>query len=96
MRFRYLAVCRPYEYRIAASTQTITSRVLKLTLPTLILAVIINIPKFFETELVEVSHREYIYSWRRLNRHRINRHTVYTVTFPQDILLNKHNIKNFG
>ena len=34
-----------------ASTQSVCTRVTKLTLPVFILACLINIPKFFETEL---------------------------------------------
>ena len=50
---RFLAVCYPYDYRAMASTQTVSKRVMKLTLPIFVVAVIINIPKFLETELVE-------------------------------------------
>ena len=52
---RFLAVCHPYEYRAIASTESVGGRVAKLTLPVFALAVVINIPKFFETKLIEVS-----------------------------------------
>ena len=49
---RFLAVCHPYSYRIAAATQSISGRVSKLVVPVFAIAVIINIPKFFETKLI--------------------------------------------
>lgn len=52
---RFLAVCRPYEYRAMSTTQSVTTRVLKLSGPVFVIAFLINIPKFFETKLKEVS-----------------------------------------
>ena len=52
---RYVAVCNPYDYRATVSTQSTRIRVMKLLMPVFILAVAINIPKFFETYPVEVS-----------------------------------------
>ena len=57
---RFLAVCHPYDYRIFTSTRTIQGRVFKLTAPVFVIAVVINIPKFFETKLVDIVSETFI------------------------------------
>lgn len=52
---RYTAVCNPYDYRATVTTQSTRTRVIKLLAPAFVLAVAINLPKFFETYTVEVS-----------------------------------------
>lgn len=51
---RYTAVCHPYDYRAAVSTQSVSSRGIRFAVPVLVVSLIINIPKFFETTTVEV------------------------------------------
>ncbi|TRY78311.1 hypothetical protein TCAL_05014 [Tigriopus californicus] len=55
---RFLAVCRPYEYRAMSTTQSVTKRVLKLSGPVFVIAFLINIPKFFETKLKETMNND--------------------------------------
>jgi hypothetical protein len=50
-----MAVCNPYEYRAAVTTQSVGHRGLKLAVPVIIVSVLINIPKYFETITVEVN-----------------------------------------
>jgi hypothetical protein len=50
-----MAVCNPYEYRAAVTTQSVGRRGIKLAVPVLIISVLINIPKYFETITVEVN-----------------------------------------
>ena len=51
---RYVAVCKPFAYRVAVYSQSALSRAFKLLLPVVILAILINVPKYFETFTVEV------------------------------------------
>lgn len=49
---RFVAVCRPFAYRVAINTQSPIARSFRLLLPAVILAILINIPKYFETQTV--------------------------------------------
>ena len=49
--FRYSAVCHPFYYRDAVRSTSVNCRVAKYVIPVILFAVILNIPKFFETEL---------------------------------------------
>ena len=51
---RFVAVCRPFDYRVAVNTQSPVARSVRLLLPAVILAILINIPKYFETQTVVV------------------------------------------
>ncbi len=51
---RYMAVCHPYDYRAAVTTQSVGRRGIKLAIPVILVSVLINIPKYFETITVEV------------------------------------------
>ena len=49
--FRYCAVCHPFYYRDAVQTTSVNYRVAKYVIPVVFFAIILNIPKFFETEI---------------------------------------------
>ena len=49
---RYTAVCNPYLYKENNAAQNVPWRVLTFMVPVIILSVIINIPRFFETVIV--------------------------------------------
>ena len=49
--FRYCAVCHPFYYRDAVQSTSVNYRVAKYVIPVIVFAVILNIPKFFETEI---------------------------------------------
>jgi hypothetical protein len=49
---RYTAVCNPYLYMENNAAQNVPWRVLTFMVPVIILSVIINIPRFFETVIV--------------------------------------------
>ena len=49
-----MAVCHPYDYRAAVTTQSVGRRGIKLAVPVILVSVLINIPKYFETITVEV------------------------------------------
>ena len=49
---RYIAVCHPLFHRDLVHTHSITKRVALYTVPVVIVSLLINIPKFFETKTV--------------------------------------------
>ena len=49
--FRYCAVCHPFYYRDAVRATSVNYRVAKYVIPVVVFAIILNIPKFFETEI---------------------------------------------
>ena len=49
---RYSCVCRPHQYRQSNLGTSITRKVVTYLLPTILFSTALNIPKFFETELV--------------------------------------------
>ena len=49
--FRYCAVCHPFYYRESVRSTSVDCRVAKYVIPVIVFAVILNIPKFFETKL---------------------------------------------
>ena len=49
--FRYCAVCHPFSYRDAVRATSVNYRVAKYVIPVVVFAIILNIPKFFETEI---------------------------------------------
>ena len=51
---RYFAVCHPFYYRDAVRATTIKCRVAQYVVPVILFAMLLNLPKFFETELFYV------------------------------------------
>ena len=49
--FRYCAVCHPFYYRDAVRATSVNYRVANYVIPVVVFAIILNIPKFFETEI---------------------------------------------
>ena len=49
--FRYCAVCHPFYYRDAVRATSVKYRDAKYVIPVVVFAIILNIPKFFETEI---------------------------------------------
>ena len=49
---RYIAVCHPLFHRDLVHTHSIATRVVIYTIPVMIMAFLINVPKFFETKTV--------------------------------------------
>ena len=47
---RYIAVCHPLFHRDLVHTHSIAKRVVIYTIPVIIFALLINVPKFFETQ----------------------------------------------
>ena len=58
--FRYYSVCHPYNYRDLTQTKSVPRRVILYVVPVVIFSVLINIPKFFETRIVNSSDRTQI------------------------------------
>ncbi|CAB4070258.1 unnamed protein product [Lepeophtheirus salmonis] len=52
---RFMAVCFPIKYRSISCTESVNLRVAKHMTPVIVISVLINLPKFFETRLAEVS-----------------------------------------
>ena len=50
--FRYIAVCFPLAHRDMSYTYSVERRVVGYTVPVVILAVVVNVPKFLETKVV--------------------------------------------
>ena len=50
--FRYIAVCYPLLHRDLVHTYSVMRRVMIYTIPVVIVSLLINIPKFFETKIV--------------------------------------------
>jgi hypothetical protein len=50
---RYIAVCRPHQYRTITATMTNTKRLLVYIVPVTILSISLNIPKFMEVTLTQ-------------------------------------------
>ena len=48
---RYMAVCHPYRHREYNSRFNVMNRIMIYTLPVLFFAIILNIPKFYETKV---------------------------------------------
>ena len=55
---RYLAIRRPLEYRLGRVRYSSTMHLAIYILPALLLSVVLNIPKFFETELVTIERTD--------------------------------------
>ena len=51
---RFLAVCRPHVYRSLEASQSPKTRTLSYFVPSLLLSVFLNLPKFLEANLVKV------------------------------------------
>ena len=51
-------MCHPFYYRDAVLATSVTCRVAKYVIPVIVFAVILNIPKFFETELIYIPINE--------------------------------------
>ena len=49
---RYCAVCRPHAYRDSTLSASVGRRVAGYVIPVIIFSALLNIPRFFETELV--------------------------------------------
>ena len=49
--FRYCAACHPFYYRDAVRATSVNYRVAKYVIPVVVFDIILNIPKFFETEI---------------------------------------------
>lgn len=49
---RYCAVCRPHAYRDSTISASVGRRVAGYVIPVIIFSALLNIPRFFETELV--------------------------------------------
>ena len=47
-----MAVCHPLRYRETTNTKSVTYRVFSYVIPVVIVSVLINIPKFLETEVI--------------------------------------------
>ena len=58
LTIRYTAVCHPFYYRDVVLATSVNCRVAKYVIPVIVTAVIINIPKFFETELIYIPINE--------------------------------------
>ena len=52
MLSRYCAVCHPYTYRDLTHSNSVNKRVLLYVLPVILVSILLNIPKFFETRIV--------------------------------------------
>ena len=50
--FRFSCVCRPHQYRHSTLGTSISRRVASYVVPTVVFSTVLNIPKFFETQLV--------------------------------------------
>ena len=53
--FRYSAVCDPFSYKESSKPENVNMRVFKYSLIVIIFSLIINFPRFFETQIVEES-----------------------------------------
>ena len=51
--FRYIAVCRPHQYRAISLTMTNTRRLLVYIVPVTVLSFALNVPKFMEVTVTE-------------------------------------------
>ena len=56
--FRYIAICYPLVHRNLSHSYTIAKRVAFYTIPVMILSILINLPKFWETRVVSESRQE--------------------------------------
>ena len=54
---RYIAVCFPILHRNLVHTHSITRRVAFYTGPVILISILINVPKFFETKVVKTTQR---------------------------------------
>ena len=56
--FRYIAICYPLVHRNLSHSYTIAKRVAFYTIPVMILSILINLPKFWETRVVSESRQK--------------------------------------
>ena len=59
--FRYCAVCHPFYYRDAVLASSVKFRVAKYVIPVVVFAIVLNIPKFFETEIFYIPVNETVF-----------------------------------
>jgi hypothetical protein len=52
LSFRYIAVCFPLAHRDMSYTYSVERRVVAYAVPVVVLAVVVNLPKFLETKVV--------------------------------------------
>ena len=52
---RYIAVCHPFYYRESTTGSSVTMRAVTYVVPDILVSVALNIPKFFETEIIYVN-----------------------------------------
>ena len=55
---RYMAVCHPHRYRELNSTMRPICRALIYTMPVATFAIVINVPKFFETKVTTFPYQQ--------------------------------------
>ena len=77
LTIRYTAVCHPFYYRDVVLATSVNCRVAKYVIPVIVTAVIINIPKFFETELIYISQNGTEFNESAL----VNDEALYTLTY---------------
>ena len=58
--FRYCAVCHPYTYRDLTQARSVSKRVTLYVIPVVIFSIILNLPKFFETQIVFNSGQHHV------------------------------------
>ena len=56
---RYMAVCHPHRYRELNSTMRPIYRALVYTMPVATFAIVINVPKFFETKVTTFPYKHF-------------------------------------
>ena len=77
LTIRYTAVCHPFYYRDVVLATSVNCRVAKYVIPVIVTAVIINIPKFFETELIYISQNGTEFN----ETASLNDEALYTLTY---------------
>ena len=51
-------MCHPHHYRNVTTTESVTKRVFSYVIPVVIFSILMNIPKFFETEIIRTPVNE--------------------------------------
>ena len=51
-RERYIAICHPMFHMLNVATKTVSRRLFSTIVPVVVFGIVLNMPKFFETELV--------------------------------------------
>ena len=74
---RYTAVCHPFYYRDAVLATSVNCRVAKYVIPVIVFAFILNIPKFFETELIYLPVNDSLVN----DSLSLNETSLYTLTY---------------